>query len=199
MESPFQKVKPLIIMGPRANWFNLMHIKLNPAHSTAQGMAGVERVLKQYNPLYPPDCYFIDQEYAKKFDDERSSATLTAVFAGLTIFISCLGLFGLAAYMAENRTKEIGVRKVLGASAASIASLLSGDFVKLVLIAMVVASPVAWWVMSRWLAGYTYHIGLSIWVFVLAGAAAVVIALATVSFQAIRAAMANPVKSLRSE
>jgi putative ABC transport system permease protein len=199
MESPFQKVKPLIIMGPRANWFNLMHIKLNPAHSTAQGLAGVAQVLKQYNPLYPPDCYFIDQEYAKKFDDERSSATLTAVFAVLTIFISCLGLFGLAAYMAENRTKEIGVRKVLGASVTSIASLLSRDFVKLVLIAIVVASPVAWWVMSRWLAGYTYHIGLSIWVFVMAGAAAVVIALATVSFQAIRAAMANPVRSLRSE
>jgi ABC-type antimicrobial peptide transport system permease subunit len=199
MESPFEKVKPMIIMGPRANWFNLMHIKLNPAHSTAQGLAGVERVLKQYNPLYPLDAHFIDQQYAKKFDDEQASGTLTALFAGLTIFISCLGLFGLAAYMAENRTKEIGVRKVLGASVASIAGLLSRDFVKLVLIAMVVASPVAWWVMSRWLSGYAYHIGLSVWVFVMAGAGAVLIALATVSFQAIRAAVANPVRSLHSE
>jgi len=199
MESPFEKVKPMIIMGPRANWFNLMHIKLNPAHSTAQGLAGVERVMKQYNPLYPFDAHFIDQQYAKKFEDEQASGTLTALFAGLTVFISCLGLFGLAAYMAENRIKEIGVRKVLGASAASIAGLLSRDFVKLVLIAMLVASPVAWWVMSRWLAGYAYHIGLSVWIFVMAGAGAVLIALATVSFQAIRAAVANPVRSLRSE
>jgi len=199
MESPFEKVKPIMIKGPKANWFNLMHIKLNSAHATAQDLAGVERVLKQYNPLYPFEYHFIDQQYAKKFEDEWASAKLTAVFAGLTIFISCLGLFGLAAYMAENRRKEIGVRKVLGASVASIAGLLSGDFVKLVLIAMVVASPVAWWVMSRWLAGYSYHIGLSLWVFVTAGLGAVVIALATVSFQAIRAALANPVRSLRSE
>ncbi|HVU98364.1 MAG TPA: ABC transporter permease [Puia sp.] len=199
IESPFDKVKPMMIKGPKANWFNLMHIKLNPAHSTAQDLAGVEQVLKQYNPLYPFEYHFIDQQYAQKFEDEQASGKLTAVFAGLTIFISCLGLFGLAAYMAENRRKEIGVRKVLGASVGSIAGLLSGDFVKLVLIAMVVASPVAWWVMSRWLAGYPYHIGLSIWVFVAAGFGAVGIALATVSFQAIRAAMSNPVKSLRSE
>jgi ABC-type antimicrobial peptide transport system permease subunit len=199
MESPFEKIKPMIIMGPRANWFNLMHIKLNPARTTAQGLAGVERVLKQYNPLYPMDYHFVDQQYAKKFDDERASGTLTALFAGLTIFISCLGLFGLAAYMAESRTKEIGVRKVLGASVASIAGLLSRDFVKLVLIAMVVAAPVAGWAMDRWLAGYSYHIGLPVWVFVAAGGGAVGVALATVSWQAIRAARANPVRSLRSE
>jgi len=199
MESPFEKIKPMVINGPRASWFNLFHIKLNAAHSTAQNLAGVERVLKQYNPQYPFEYHFIDQQYAKKFEDERASGTLTAAFAGLTIFISCLGLFGLAAYMAENRTKEIGVRKVLGASVVSIARLLSGDFVKLVLIAVVVASPVAWWVMSRWLAGYPYHIGLSLWVFVAAGLGAVGIALATVSFQAIRAAMANPVRSLHNE
>jgi len=199
IESPFDKVKPMMIKGPKANWFNLMHIKLNAAHSTAQDLAGVERVLKQYNPLYPFEYHFIDQQYAQKFEDEQASGKLTAVFAGLTIFISCLGLFGLAAYMAENRRKEIGVRKVLGASVGSIAGLLSGDFVKLVLIAMVVASPVAWWVMSRWLAGYPYHIGIPVWVFVAAGLGAVGIALATVSFQAVRAAMANPVRSLRSE
>ena len=199
MESPFEKIRPMVINGPRASWFNLFHIKLNEARSTAQNLAGVERVLKQYNPSYPFEYHFIDQQYAKKFEDERASGTLTAAFAGLTIFISCLGLFGLAAYMAENRTKEIGVRKVLGASVFGIARLLSGDFVKLVLIAMVVASPVAWWVMSRWLAGYSYRTGLSVWVFVMAGAGAVVIALATVSFQAVRAAMKNPVRSLRSE
>jgi putative ABC transport system permease protein len=199
MESPFEKIKPMVINGPKASWFNLFHIKLNEAHSTAQSLAAVERVLKQYNPLYPFEYHFIDQQYAKKFDDEKASATLTAVFAGLTIFISCLGLFGLAAYMAENRTKEIGVRKVLGASIGSILTLLSKDFVKLVLIALVVASPVAWLVMSRWLAKYAYHIGIPVWVFVMAGVGAVVIAVATVSFQAIRAALANPVKALRSE
>ena len=199
IESPFEKVKPMMIKGPKANWFNLMHIKLNAAHSTAQDLAGVERVLKQYNPLYPFEYHFIDQQYARKFEDEQASGKLTAVFAGLTIFISCLGLFGLAAYMAENRRKEIGVRKVLGASVIGIARLLSGDFVKLVLIAMVVASPLAWWVMSRWLAGYPYHIGVPVWVFGAAGLGAVMIALLTVSFQAIRAALANPVRSLRSE
>ena len=199
IESPYETVRPMMIKGPRADWFNLMHIKLNAEHSTARDLAGVERVMKQYNPLYPFEYHFIDAQYAKKFDDEQASGTLTAVFAGLTIFISCLGLFGLAAYMAENRTKEIGVRKVLGASVASIAGLLSGDFVKLVLIAMVVATPVAWLVMSRWLAGYAYHVDLSVWVFVMAGIGAVVVALATVSFQAIRAAVANPVRSLRRE
>jgi len=199
IESPFDKVKPMVIQGPRANWFNLMHIKLSEARPTTQSLAAVESVMKRYNPKYPFEYHFIDQQYAKKFDDEQKSGTLTALFAGLAIFISCLGLFGLAAYMAESRTKEIGVRKVLGASVASIAGLLSRDFVKLVLIAMVVASPVAWWVMSKWLAGYAYHIGLSAWVFVMTGGGAVVIALATVSFQAIRAAMANPVRSLRSE
>jgi ABC-type antimicrobial peptide transport system permease subunit len=199
MESPFEKVKPMLIKGPKANWFNLMHIKLNSAHSTAQELAGLERLFKQYNPLYPFEYHFIDQQYAKKFEDEQVSAKLTAVFAGLTIFISCLGLFGLAAYMAENRRKEIGVRKVLGASVGSIAGLLSVEFIKLVLIAMVVASPVAWGVMSRWLAIYPYHIGVPVWVFAAAGLGAVVIALLTVSFQAVRAALANPVRSLRSE
>lgn len=199
MESPFEKIKPMVINGPRASWFNLFHIKLNGARPTAQGLAGVERVLKQYNPQYPFEYHFIDQQYAKKFEDEKASGTLTAAFAGLTVVISCLGLFGLAAYMAESRRKEVGVRKVLGASVISIARLLSGDFVKLVLIAMVVASPVAWLVMSRWLAGYTYHIELTIWVFLIAGAGAVGVALVTVSFQAIRAATANPVRSLRSE
>ncbi|HXB07156.1 MAG TPA: ABC transporter permease [Puia sp.] len=199
MESPYARVKPMLIHGPRANWLNVMQIKLNEAHTTAQGLAGVEKVLKIYNPLYPFEYHFVDQQYAKKFEDEQSSATLTAFFAGLTIFISCLGLFGLAAYMAESRTKEIGVRKVLGASVVSITSLLSMDFIKLVVVAIVVASPVAWWVMSRWLAAYTYHIGISLWVFAAAGGGAVVVALATVSFQAVRAATLNPVKCLRSE
>ena len=199
LTSPYENVPPMIIQGPRATWFNLFHVKLNEAHSTAEDLAGVERVLKQYNPLYPFEYHFVDEQYARKFDDEQATGKLTAFFAGLTIFISCLGLFGLAAYMAENRIKEIGVRKVLGASVAGIATLLSKDFVLLVGIAILLASPVAWWAMDKWLAAYPYHVAISLWVFVSAGFGAIGIAVATVSFQAIRAAMANPVKSLRSE
>jgi ABC-type antimicrobial peptide transport system permease subunit len=199
LESPFERVKPMVIQGPKAGGMYLMHVKLNNARPTDRSLAAVERVLRQYNPLYPFEYHFIDQQYAKKFEDEQASGALTASFAGLTIFISCLGLFGLAAYMAESRNKEIGVRKVLGASVGSIAGLLSWDFVKLVVIAMGVASPVAWWVMSRWLAGYAYHTDLSLWVFAAAGFGAVGIAVVTVSFQAVRAAMVNPVRSLRSE
>ncbi|HTQ29353.1 MAG TPA: ABC transporter permease [Puia sp.] len=199
LQSPYDQVKPIVIQGPRADWFNLMHIKLNGARSTAQNLAAAEKIFKQYNPQYPFEYRFTDEDYAKKFNDERTTGTLTAFFAGLSIFISCLGLFGLAAYMAENRTREIGVRKVLGASVTGIATLLSKDFVMLVVISILVASPIAWWAMQTWLAGYNYHIGLSWWIFVLAGFLAILIALITVSFQAIRAALANPIKSLRTE
>ncbi len=198
-ESPFDPIKPMIIQGPKADWFNMMHIKFNGNRSTAENLAAAEKIFRQYNPLYPFDYGFTDQEYAKKFDEEQKTGTLTAFFAGLTILISCLGLFGLAAYMAENRIKEIGVRKVLGASVANITTLLSKEFVALVLIAIVLASPIAWLSMNRYLAGYSYRVGISWWIFAAAGGGAVMIALFTVSFQAIRAAMANPVKSLRSE
>ncbi|MCK6691554.1 MAG: ABC transporter permease, partial [Thermoanaerobaculia bacterium] len=118
---------------------------------------------------------------------------------GLAILISCLGLFGLATYTAEQRTKEIGIRKVLGASAAGIAGLLAKDFLKLVVLAIVIATPLAWWGMSQWLAGFAYHIGLQWWMFALAGCAAIGIALLTVGTQSVRAALANPVRALRSE
>ena len=142
---------------------------------------------------------FTDESYAKKFDDTQRTGKLAALFAALTIFISCLGLFALAAYMAENRIKEIGVRKILGASVVSIISLLSKDFLKLVIISFVIASPVAWFAMNKWLEGYTYRISVEWWVFAAAGFISVIIALTTVSFQAIKAAIANPVKSLRTE
>ena len=199
LQSPYEPIKPMVIQGPKADWFNLIHVKLNNANSTAKNIAGMEKVFKQYNPQYPFEYHFIDEQYAKKFSDEQTTGTLTAFFAGLTIFISCLGLFGLATYMAENRIKEIGVRKVLGASVAGIATLLSKDFIRLVIIAIVIASPIAWWSMSKWLAGYNYHINISWWIFFAAGLLAILIALFTVSFQAIKAAIANPVKSLRTE
>lgn len=124
---------------------------------------------------------------------------MAALFAGLTIFISCLGLFGLATYMAENRIKEIGVRKVLGASVTGIASLLSKDLLRLVIIAFFIAAPISWWGMHKWLQSYPYRVSVQWWVFVLAGILSMGIALVTVSWQAIRAALANPARSLRSE
>jgi putative ABC transport system permease protein len=199
LQSPYDPIKPIVIQGPHASWFNLIHIKLDPQHSTAANIAGMQKVFSQYNPNYPFEYHFIDQQYAKKFSDEQITGTLSAFFAGLTICISCLGLFGLAAYMAQNRTKEIGVRKVLGASVVSITTLLSKDFVRLVIISIIIATPVAWWSMTKWLTGYDYHIKISGWIFLWAGLLAVLIAIFTVSFQAIKAAVANPVESLRSE
>ncbi len=197
-ESPYEKVNQLLVLGPKS-WFNVMHIKLNPAKPVAEDLALIEQIFKQNNPQYPFEYKFVDEEYAKKFQDETRVSALAGLFAGLTIFISCLGLFGLATYMAENRLKEIGVRKVLGASVANITTLLSKDFLKLVVISIVIASPVAWWAMHSWLENYTYKISISLWVFVLAGLGAMLIAVLTISFQAIKAALANPVKSLRSE
>ncbi|HSN10138.1 MAG TPA: ABC transporter permease [Hanamia sp.] len=197
--SPYDPVSPLMINGPGTGWFNVIHIKMNPAKSVAQDLKLAEDVFKQYNPQYPFDYKFVDSEYAKKFEDTQRTATLAALFAGLTIIISCLGLFGLAAYMAENRIKEIGVRKVLGASVTSITTLLSKDFLKLVIISIAIASPIAWYAMHQWLQGYSYRVKIDWWVFAGAGIIAVAISLITVSFQAIKAAMANPVKSLRSE
>ena len=197
-ESPYEKINPLAVMGP-GSWFTTIHFKLNPANTTSKDLDLAKDVFKKYNPLYPFDYHFADEDYAKKFGEEKRTATLAALFAGLTIFISCLGLFGLATYMAENRVKEIGVRKVLGASVTSITTLLSKDFLKLVLISFVIAAPVAYWAMSKWLQGYTYRISIQWWVFALAGILSAIIAILTVSFQAIKAAVANPVKSLRSE
>lgn len=199
IQSPFESIKPMIIQGPKADWFNLLHIKFSNAHSTAYNIAATEKIFKLYNPLYPFEYHFVDEAYAKKFSNEQTTGTLTAFFAILTIFISCLGLFGLATYMAENRIKEIGVRKVLGASVMGITTLLSKDFLKLVVISFVIASPIAWYAMRRWLLDYTYRVSIDWWVFAGAGIIAVLISLITVSFQAVKAAIANPVKSLRSE
>jgi putative ABC transport system permease protein len=199
IQSPYDPVKPMIIQGPKANWFNVLHVKFNHANSIAANIAAMEKVFKEYNPEYPFEYYFVDEKYAVKFEDEQTTGILTAFFAGLTIFISCLGLFGLATYMTENRIKEIGVRKVLGASVTGIATLLSKDFIKLVIVAILIASPIAWWSMNKWLSGYNYHIDISIWVFLAAGFLSIFIAIVTVSYQAIKAAVVNPVKSLRTE
>jgi len=196
--SPYEHTKPMIIEGCKS-YFNVVHIKLNGKKSTAQSLKIIEQLFKSANPEYPFEYHFIDEEYAAKFDDTQRTATLTGLFAGLTIFISCLGLFGLAAYMAANRIKEIGVRKVLGASVFNIATLLSKEFLVLVFISIIIATPVAWYAMHLWLQGYAYRINMQWWVFVIAGMLSVIVSLITVSFQAIKAAIANPVKSLRTE
>lgn len=198
LNSPYEKVPPLVIMGP-ASWFGTMHIKFNAGGATAASLLKAEQIFKKYNAAYPFDYKFVDGEYARNFDNEQRTKMLAGLFAFLAIAISCLGLFGLSAYMAESRIKEIGVRKVLGASAMSIAKLLSVDFVKLVIVAIVIASPIAWYAMSHWLQNYTYRINIGWSIFAIAGVLAIVIALATVSFQSIRAAIANPVKSLRTD
>lgn len=201
IESPFQEsVSPIMIFGLGRNASaQVIHMKLNPANDDAANIASIEKIFKKFNPEYPFDYVFADESYAAKFRDTQRTGTLASLFAGLTIFISCLGLFGLAAYMAESRIKEIGVRKVLGASVIGITTLLSKDFLKLVLISFLIASPIAWYFMNKWLAEYSYRIEIEWWVFVLAGAASILIAVLTVSYQAISAARSNPVKSLRSE
>jgi len=197
-ESPYQKVQQLMVMGPKS-WFNVIHYKLNPALITDKALQMAKQIFNKYNPQYGFDYHFVDEAYAQKFEQEKRTGTLAALFAGLTIFISCLGLFGLASYMAENRIKEIGVRKVLGASVTSITALLSKDFLKLVIISFVIASPIAWYAMNEWLQSYTYRVQVEWWVFALTGILSILIAIVTVSYQAIKAAIANPVRSLRSE
>lgn len=197
-ESPFQKIEKLMVNGPAA-WFNIIHFKLNPAHSVTENLKLAENVFKKYNPEYPFDYKFADEAYATKFDNQKRTGRLAALFAGLTIFISCLGLFGLAAYMAQNRIKEIGVRRVLGASVNNITTLLSKDFLKLVIIALLIASPLAWWAMNAWLKNFEYRVGIEWWVFAAAGFVSILIALLTVGYQAVRAAVSNPVKNLRTE
>jgi len=201
LTNPYEPTRPILICGAASKFmrFGVVEVRFNPAHSTAANLKVMEAVFKKYNPDYPFEYKFIDEEYSRKFQNERQQGTLAAVFAGLTIFISCLGLFGLATYMAENRIKEIGVRKVLGASVTGITAMLSKEFVMLVGISFVLAAPMAYWAMSKWLSDYTYRVDIAWWVFALAGLLSMVIALVTVSYQAIRAAMANPVDSLRSE
>jgi putative ABC transport system permease protein len=198
IESPYEEVQPMIIQGLN-DTYPVIHIRLNPANTIAADLKKAEAVFKTYNPQYPFDYYFIDEDYNRKFRTEQQEATLGILFAGLTVFISCLGLFGLATYMAETRTREIGIRKVLGASVAGVAALIARDFVKLVLVSVLIATPAAWFIMNKWLEGFNYRIQISGWIFLGSGVLAVIIAMATVSFQAIKAAVANPVRSLKIE
>lgn len=197
-QSLHEPIQPLILkFDPGADQKTIL-VRTQPGQ-TKQALASLEALCKRLNPKFPFTYQFVDEEYQKLYKSETVVGSLANYFAALAIFISCLGLFGLATFTAEQRTKEIGVRKVLGASVASIVTLLSKDFLKLVLIAIVIASPLAWYAMHRWLQDFAYKIDIEGWVFALAGLLAVGIALLTVSFQSVKAALMNPVKSLRSE
>ncbi len=198
MESPFRPISPLTIIFNK-DWVGFVDVRINPAMSASAAIKKIQPIFNRYNPAFPFIYSFADTEYAKKFNYEELVGDLAAIIAGIAIFISCLGLFGLASFTAEQRIKEIGVRKVLGASVFNLWQLLSKDFVKLVLISCAIAVPVAWYFMNEWLKDYKYKINIGFGVFIIVIGFSIIITLATVSFQAIRAATANPTRSLRSE
>jgi putative ABC transport system permease protein len=195
-------IEPLILRLHKKSWGGTYWgnvIVRTEKGKTKQAIASMEKLYKQFNPGFPFKYYFTDDEIANRYKAEYTVSKLSRYFAFLAIFISCLGLFGLVTFTAEQKTKEIGIRKVLGASVTGIVGMLSKDFLTLVLIAAVIAFPVAWWAMHRWLNDFAYRVNIGWWVFVVAGIIAMLIALITISFQSIKAAIANPVKSLRTE
>jgi len=198
MESPFRPISPLTIIFNK-DWVSYVSIRMNPGMSASKAISLMKPVFDKYNPAFPFEYQFADEQYAKKFNYEELVGNLAAIVAILAIFISCLGLYGLASFTAEQRVKEIGVRKVLGASVIHLWQLLSKDFVILVLIASAIAIPVAWYFMNEWLKSYQYKTSIGLGIFVSVVLLSIVITLITVSSQAIKAAIANPVKSLRTE
>jgi ABC-type antimicrobial peptide transport system permease subunit len=195
----YGKPDPVLFICTSPEHTNQMYIRIKPGAPVEQVLAKMEAVFKKDNTAFPFVYRFVDDQFNQMFLSEMLISKLSKVFSLLAIIISCLGLFGLAAFSAERRTKEIGVRKVLGASVTGITTLLSKDFLKLVVIACFLAFPISWWVMNKWLENYKFRIEINGWVFLLAGISAVFIALFTISFQSIKAASANPVKSLRTE
>jgi len=198
MESPFRPISPLTIIFNK-DWVSYVNIRMNPGLPASKAISLMKPVFDKYNPAFPFEYQFADEQYAKKFNYEELVGNLAAIVAVLAIFISCLGLYGLASFTAEQRIKEIGVRKVLGASVINLWQLLSKDFVMLVLISCAIAIPVAWYFMNQWLKSYDYKTSIGVGIFVLVVLLSIVITLITVSFQAIRAALENPVKNLRTE
>ena len=199
VQSPYEPVKQAMYVFERFGNIAFYNLRLNPTKSTTENLGLIEGVFKKNFPNTPFDFQFIDEQYGAKFRSEERIASLARVFTGLAIFISCLGLFGLASFVAEQRTKEIGVRKVLGASISQLWLLLSKDFIRLVIISLLVASPIAYYIMGQWLQKFSYRTSVTWDVFVIAIFGALLITLITVSFQAIKAAVTNPTKSLRTE
>ena len=196
-KSLYDKMEPTVLqIYPSAAWKVAVKIKTSGIENT---ISQVKKVWSVYSPEFPLEFNFLDENFDQMYKSEDKLKTLLWIFTGIAIFVGCLGLFGLATFTAERRRKELGIRKVLGASAQGLVMLLSKDFIKLVLVSVLIASPIAWLLMNKWLQDFAYRITVSIWIFIGAGLLAVVIAFCTVGFQAIKAALANPVSSLRSE
>ncbi|MEP0134482.1 MAG: ABC transporter permease [Eudoraea sp.] len=198
-QSPYEPVKQGLYVYDRFNNSSYYNLRLNPEKSASENIAVIERVFKGHFPDIPFEYEFVDEQYGEKFASEERIGTLSGIFTALAILISCLGLFGLTSFVAEQRTKEIGVRKVLGASVFNVWNMLSKDFLKLVVISCFIAVPIAYYVMNGWLQEYPYRVILKWWIFALAIVGAMLVTVVTVSFQSIKAARANPVRSLRME
>lgn len=198
MESPYEPVKPTVFFV-EYNWASVITIRIKPGTPVRNALSRIEPVFRKFNPGGPFEYKFTDEQYAEKFANEERIGNLATFFAILAIFISCLGLFGLASFVAEQRTKEIGVRKVLGATVFNLWGMLSKDFFSLVIIACCIAIPIAWYFLHQWLQRYDYRTPVSWWIFLASATGALVITILTVSFQAIKAALANPIRSLRTE
>ena len=197
INSPYDTIKPAIFLGDQ--YYGVITVRIKPGTPVRSALAGIEPIFKQFNPGSPFVYNFVDETYAEKFAAEEHIGHLALVFTVLAIFISCLGLFGLASFVAEQRTREIGIRKVLGARVSTLWGLLSKEFIKLVAISLVIAIPFSYWIMSQWLLGYLYRSPMPWWIFAGAGVGILLITLATVSYQSLKAALTNPVKSLRTE
>ncbi|MGN6248081.1 MAG: ABC transporter permease, partial [Ginsengibacter sp.] len=197
-ESPFKPVEPMLIMFNPDN-SSIISLRLNDGVQPQKALSSIEKIFRKYNPGYAFDFSFVDKEFEKKFINEELVTELSSLFAALAIFICCIGLAGLAAFTIEKRIREIGIRKVLGASIQQILLLISKEFLRLVLIAFAIAIPLTWWIMHNWLQNYQYRVSISIWMFAIVGAVILLLTLAVVSANTLTAAMRNPVKSLRTE
>jgi ABC-type antimicrobial peptide transport system permease subunit len=198
MASPYVPVEGMILVFS-PGWSSTITVRLNETSDLNGAIAKVEQVFKKHNPNYPFEYRFVNADFEKKFSTINLISRLAAIFAGLAIVITCLGLLGLAAFTAEQRTKEVGIRKVLGATVTSIVLLISKDFSKLVFFAFLISAPLGWWFLNSFLGRYPYRVEVSWWVLLASGGIAFVLALIIVSTQALRAAISNPVNSLRNE
>jgi putative ABC transport system permease protein len=198
-ESMHQRIVPLVLVVPRSeNGYGNISIKISGSNIPF-ALAHIEKTWKQFLPEIPYQYNFLDENFERLYQSEERQKSIFTIFSCVAIFIACLGLFGLSAFAISQRVKEIGIRKVLGANVSTIVGLLSKDFLKLVLLAAIIAFPIAWYAMDSWLQDFAYRINIQWWIFVVSGVIAAIIAFVTISFQAIKAAVSNPVKSLRSE
>jgi ABC-type antimicrobial peptide transport system permease subunit len=198
MVSPFSAAQPTFFVHD-PSWSSTVMYRLAPRVDAGAAIARFSPIFSRYNPAYPYSFHFADESYAAKFNEELLIGKLSGIFSVLAIFISCLGLFGLSAYVAQQRTKEIGIRKVLGASVTQVWMLLSREFSILVMLSCLIAAPIAFYFMHGWLQTYDYRIRIGPGVFIASAAAAILVTIITISVQAIKAALMNPVNSLRSE